>query len=148
MIFIAEVFSHLVKDWNCRPLSEKDFNKICKKLGILVIEDGSDDMKRKGLYTEDEGVPIIFIRPELTGLERLWVLFHELGHHLLHAPATCFFSEGTQHKAEHEASVFASIALIPEQYVRQLYLWDLYEVDEFAAKLFDIRLEVYEAYGV
>lgn len=146
MIFISQVFRRLVKDWNRRPLSEKDFNRLCKRLGILVIEDGSEDMKRKGLYTEEDGVPIIFIRPELKGLERLWVLFHELGHYFLHAPATCFFSESTQHKAEHEASVFAAIALIPEQYVRQMYLWDLYDVDEFASKLFHIRLEVFETY--
>lgn len=105
-------------------------------------------MKRKGLYTEEDGVPIIFIRPELSRLEKLWVLFHELGHYLLHAPATCFFSKSTQHKIEHEANIFAVVALIPEVYVRQLYLWELYEVDEFTSKLFDIRLEIYETYKV
>jgi Zn-dependent peptidase ImmA (M78 family) len=148
VIFIAPIFRKALKGWNKKRFDGKDFDRITKQLGVLVIEDGSEDMVRKGLYTEAKGVPIIFVRPELTGLEKLWVLFHELGHHLLHSPATCYFSESTQHKTEHEASVFAAIALIPQAYVRQMYLWDLYDVDEFAAKLFEIRLEVYEAYKV
>src|SRR5438105_11084410 len=125
MTNISAVFKKLIKDWNRRPLTEKDFFRLCKKLGVFVIEDSSDDMVGNGIYTVIENVPVIFINGRVKGLERLWAMFHELGHHLLHSPATCFFSDNTHHKAQSEANMFAAIALIPERYVRQRYLWEL-----------------------
>jgi Zn-dependent peptidase ImmA (M78 family) len=111
-----------------------------------VVEEDSEDMKWPGVYTVILGIPFIIINARLKGLERLWAMFHELGHHLLHSPETCFFSDSTVHKAQSEANAFAAIALIPENVVRQMPLWELYELDEFTAKLFQIRLEVFEAY--
>lgn len=143
---LAKRFQTLRKGWNKRPLTEKDFFAICKKEGVEVIEEDSEDMRWHGIYTVVLGVPFIVIDARLKGLERLWAMFHELGHHLLHSPDTCFFSESTQHKAQSEANAFAAIALIPEKVVRQMPLWELYELDEFAVKLFQIRLEVFEAY--
>lgn len=148
MMHLAGKFRRLVKGWNRRPLTEADLYAVAERQGVLILEDSTDDMEWNGLYTVIRKTPVIIVRADLKGLERLWTLYHELGHHLLHAPATCFFAEGSQHKAEHEANAFAACALIPERYVRQMYLWDLYEVDEFAAKLFQIRLEVFENYKV
>lgn len=146
MITLAHVFEKLIKDWNKRPLTEKDFYRLCRKLDVFVIEDNSGEMDDNGFYMVIEGVPTIFLNGRLKGLERLWTMFHELGHHILHTPETCFFSESTVHKAQSEANVFAAIALIPEKIVRQRPLWELYELDEFAARLFHIRLEVFEQY--
>jgi Zn-dependent peptidase ImmA (M78 family) len=148
MNLAQDVFKRLIKGWNERPLTEKDFYKLCRKFGILVFEEDSEEMNDKGEYTVVEGVPIIFLDRTLKGLERLWVMFHELGHHLLHAPETCFFSEGTVNKEQSEANAFAACSLIPKPAVTQLYLWDLYDVDEFATKLFDIRLALYDDYKI
>jgi Zn-dependent peptidase ImmA (M78 family) len=146
MILLAHVFKKLIKEWNKRPLTEKDFFKLCKKFKVLVIEDGSNNMVGRGMYMVIEGIPTIFINSRLTGLERLWTMFHELGHHLLHTPETCFFSDSIHHKDQHEANIFAAIALIPENVARQRPLWNLYDLDEFAARLFEIRLEVFDLY--
>ena len=146
MNLLAETIKRTVKAWNVRPLTEDDFWRLCKKNGVLAIEDDSDDMIRQGLYTVVEDVPVIFLHADLRGVERLWTMFHELGHHLLHTPETCFFSEHTYEKAQCEANIFTAIALIPKKVIQQMYLWDLYDVDEFAAKLFQIRLEVFEKY--
>jgi Zn-dependent peptidase ImmA (M78 family) len=148
MICIAKRFQRLRKGWNKRAFTEKDFWAICKSEGVVVIENNTEHMKWNGIYTVLFGVPTIILNARLTGLERLWTIFHELGHHLLHSPETCFFSEGTVNKAQSEANTFAACALIPEKAVRQMYLWELYAVDEFAAKLFQIRLEVFEKYKV
>jgi Zn-dependent peptidase ImmA (M78 family) len=148
MICLANRFKRLRRGWNKRPLTEQDFWALCKKFGVEVYENGGEHMKWKGVYTMLDGIPTIIIDARLAGLEKLWTMFHELGHHLLHSPATCFFSDSTVHKAQSEANAFAAIALIPEQAVRQRYLWDLYEVDEFAAKLFQIRLEIFEMYQI
>src|SRR3954469_11592706 len=143
---LATRFRKLRRGWNRRPLTEIDFWALCKKHGVEVYENGGKHMKWKGVYTVLDDIPTIIVDARLRGLERLWTLFHELGHHLLHSPSTCFFSDSTVHKAQSEANAFAAIALIPQKAVRQMYLWDLYDIDEFAAKLFQIRLEVFELY--
>jgi Zn-dependent peptidase ImmA (M78 family) len=146
MRWVAKKFQGLKKGWNKRPLTEKDFWAICKKEGIEVFEDDTKYMRWKGVYTIIDDTPVIILNAKLAGLERLWTMFHELGHHLLHSPETCFFSDSTVHKAQSEANAFAAIALIPEKAVRQMPLWELYELDEFSVKLFQIRLEVFENY--
>jgi|SRR5947209_1379490 len=148
MICLAHRFRKLRRGWNKRPLTEKDFWALCKKFGVEVYENCGEHMKWKGVYTVLDGIPTIIIHSGLKGLERLWTMFHELGHHLLHSPATCFFSDSTVHKAQSEANAFAAIALIPENVIRQMPLWELYDLDEFAAKLFQIRLEIFEIYKI
>jgi Zn-dependent peptidase ImmA (M78 family) len=148
MFSTSRRFRTLIKNWNKKQLTEADFYRICKKQGVVVLENDTAVMKWKGLYMMIEGVPTIIINAKLKGLERLWAMFHELGHHILHSPSTCFFSESTVHKTQSEANAFAACALIPEQYVRQMYLWNLCDVDEFSAKLFQIRLEIFETYKV
>jgi Zn-dependent peptidase ImmA (M78 family) len=143
---MAKRFRQIRRGWNKRPLTEKDFWALCKQYGIDIVEDDTKHMKWPGIYTVIDDVPTIILKANLKGLERLWAMFHELGHHLLHTPETCFFSDSTVHKVQSEANAFAAIALIPEKVVRQTPLWELYDVDEFAVKLFQIRLEVYEQY--
>ncbi len=148
MISAQGVFKNLIKDWNKRALTEKDFFNLCKKLGVLVFEEDPDCVPGEGVYVVVEGIPVIFINNTLKGLKKLWVMFHELGHHLLHTPETCFFSESTVHKAQSEANLFAAIALLPEPMIRQIPLWEVYEVDEHSANLLQTRLEIFEIYKV
>src|SRR5205085_6608202 len=113
----------------------------CKRFGVLVFEEDPDCVPGDGVYIVIEGIPIIFINNTLTGLKRLWVMYHEFGHHLLHTPETCLFSDSTIHKAQSEANFFAALALLPEPMVRQIPLWEAYEIDEHSAKLLEMRLE-------
>lgn len=148
MILLAHIFKKLIRNWNKRPLNEKDFYRLCKKLGVFVIETDSPNLISKGIYLVVRDIPTIFLDSRMHGMERLWTMFHELGHHILHSPETCFFSETTEHKAQSEANLFAAIALMPEKLVRQIPLWEFYELDEYSAKLFQIRLEVFEMYNL
>jgi Zn-dependent peptidase ImmA (M78 family) len=139
-------FRTLFKDFNRKPLTEKDLLRACRRHGVAVVEEESDDMEWPAFYVVIDGRPTIFLKAGLTGLKRLWALAHELGHHLLHSPATCFFSGDTAGKAEHEANCFAAYALMPEAVVRQIPLWEFYEVNEDSAKLLLIRLEFFDTY--
>lgn len=143
---LARKFRRTIKGWNRRLLTEKDFYAICEKLGVEVVENHTKKMRWKGIYTVIDGIPTIIINAKLKGLERLWTLFHELGHHLLHSPSTCFFDESTLRKTQSEANFFAAYALFPEKIVRQMPLWEIYELDEYAVKLFNMRLEFFELY--
>ena len=148
MKLLADRFKRKVRGLNSRALTERDFYVICEREGIYVAEDDSEDMKWNGIYTIIDGVPVIIIKASLRGLERLWTMFHELGHHFMHTPSTCFFSAATLEKHQSEANAFAAIALIPVKVVRQIPLWELYDIDEFSTKLFQIRLEIFALYKV
>jgi Zn-dependent peptidase ImmA (M78 family) len=148
MILAQDTFKKAVKGWNKRIFTEQDFFRLCKRFGVLVFEEDPDCVPGDGAYVVVEDIPVIFINNTLTGLKRLWVMFHELGHHLLHTPETCLFSDSTIHKAQSEANFFAALALLPEQMVRQIPLWEAYDVDEHSAKLLEMRLEFFENYKV
>lgn len=115
---------------------------------MLFVEIDHEDMEWKGLYTHEFGPPTILINARLRGLERLRVLFHELGHHIFHAPATCFFSDDSLNKAEEEAKAFALVALIPRQMVRGMLSWSLFEDDLLPVELLKQRLKLLELYGI
>lgn len=146
MNILIRKFKRLIKGWNRRALTEKDFYTLCEKFGVAVVENDTKRMRWKGIYTVIDGKPTIIVNAKLKGLERLWTLYHELGHYLLHSPSTCFFDESTLRKTQSEANFFAAYALFPEKWVRQRPLWELYDLDRHSVKLFNIRLEFFEKY--
>jgi Zn-dependent peptidase ImmA (M78 family) len=105
-------------------------------------------LRWKGYYATVDGVPTIVINRELRGIMRLRVLLHEFGHHLLHAPETCFFSDSSVEKTEVEAEVFALVALIPKQMIRKMMSWNLFEDDLLPVELLRQRLKILELYGI
>ena len=148
MRLLAEKVKSLRIGWNKRALTEDDFHKLCKKLGVLLVEVDSDDMIWEGFYALVLGKPTIIINARLRGLERLWVLFHEMGHHLLHTPATCFFSDSTIEKAQAEANAFATIALLPKPMLGKMLTWNLFEDDCFPTKILRARLKILDQFKI
>lgn len=148
MVHLARRARRLKVGWGRRALTEADFHRIRERHGVLFVEIDHEDMEWKGLYTHEFGPPTILINARLRGLERLRVLFHELGHHIFHAPATCFFSDDSLNKAEEEAKAFALVALIPRQMVRGMLSWSLFEDDLLPVELLKQRLKLLELYGI
>jgi Zn-dependent peptidase ImmA (M78 family) len=149
MLFLAEKLKGLDLGWNEKPWTEDDFHQCREAQGIFLSEIEHDAMLWKAFYTVCEGVPTIVVNARLRGIERLHVLLHELGHHLLHAPATCFFSDDMQEKIQFEAEAFAVCALVPESLLRKLLASKDYVEDYgFPAELLRCRLKVLELYGV
>ncbi|HYG10102.1 MAG TPA: ImmA/IrrE family metallo-endopeptidase [Pyrinomonadaceae bacterium] len=148
MIHLARKAKRLRIGWNRRALSEVDFQRLRKKLGVLLVEIDHDDMEWKGLYTHEFGPPTIIINARLRGLERLRVLFHELGHHIFHAPDTCFFSDDSVSKVEDEARAFSLVALIPKKMIGRMMTWSLFEDDLLPVELLKQRLKILELYGI
>lgn len=134
--------------WGRRALTEADFHRVRESHGVLFVEIDHEDMEWTGLYTHEFGPPTIIINARLRGIERLRVLFHELGHHLFHAPATCFFSDDSVNKVEEEAKAFALVALIPKQMIRKMLSWSLFEDDLLPVELLNQRLKLLELYGI
>ena len=115
MQFIVNKISPLCPGWNRRPLTEDDFYRLCKKFRIGVTE---MPLTVSGFYYRVSGRDFIAVDSKLSGPKKLLVLFHELGHFLLHTSesgATANF-HGIQKtsRKEIEADAFALCAVIPK----------------------------------
>jgi Zn-dependent peptidase ImmA (M78 family) len=149
MLFLTDRFRRY--RWNRRAFTEEDFRRIRRREQIELIEyplSGS-----LGFYVAGGGRRFIAIDSRLRGVRRLYVLLHELAHHFLHVPpdvtAAHFFRLRPDTKQEHEAEVFAAVALLPEPLLRRLLSEgaDL-EEEGFTKDVVEFRLKVLDLYGV
>jgi Zn-dependent peptidase ImmA (M78 family) len=132
--------------WNRRVLSEEDFYRICDKEGIEVIE---TPLVTAGFYMVFEEQPYIIINANLRGVRRLHVAFHELAHHLLHAPRSVgFYGLRKDHKSEREAEALALCALIPEPLLRRMLAEEIVEEYGYTWEMLRQRLKVLDEFGV
>ena len=121
MIFALAKFAGLVKAFNRRPLTERDFMKACQNLGITI---GWANMPvLRGFHTSIHGQLTIFLDRKLKGDELIFVAFHELAHAVLHEsrdPVSVNFYNQSESKDEEEADAVALLALIPTKHARHL----------------------------
>lgn len=156
MRFLAAKAKRLRVGWGRKALTEEDVLRLLWWHGVLLL-DVDDEVGRpwyglnwKGYYTTVDGLPTVVINKKLRGIMRLRVLLHEFGHHLFHAPETCFFSEDSVEKTEVEAEIFALVALIPKSMLPRLMTWELFAEDEelLPVRLLKRRKEIYDRYGI
>ena len=148
MRFLADKISKLHIGWNERPLTEADFVALCVRFGIVVDE---QPLGVGGLYYRAMGRDFIAVDSRLRWPEKLGVLFHELGHFLLHCPRTGptagFHGVGRSTRKEREADAFALCALMPRAQIESLRPCD--PIDEgFTPEMVAARYDIYERYGI
>lgn len=147
------MFSLLTKfsrfGWNQRPLTEDDFHRLCRRERIKVVE---LPLRTPGFYLAYKGKSWIAVDARLRGVRRLHVLFHELAHHFLHAPATAvavnYFQVREPPKVRFEAEAFAHIALIPEPLLRRMLASEIEDEYGYPREMLEFRLKVLDRYGV
>lgn len=147
MRFVIDKISQLKTGWNERPLTEADFYRLCKRFRIRVTE---MPLSVGGFYYRVMGRDFIAVDSRLAGAEKLAVLFHELGHFLLHTPASGatanFHGVGRRTRQEREADAFALCALIPRSWLASPTIEELAD-DGFPAEMIAERFAIYERYG-
>jgi Zn-dependent peptidase ImmA (M78 family) len=136
--------------WGRRVLTEEDFYRLCRREKIKVAE---VPLRVLGFYMLCKGKAFIVVDSRLQGVRRLYVSFHELAHYFLHVPAHAtaahFFRLRPDTKQEHEAEVFASVALLPEQRLARLLDTPENEWETgFTTNMVEFRLKVLDMYGV
>ena len=146
MQFIIDKILPLCPAWNERPLTEVDFYHLCKRFRIGVTE---MPLTVSGFYYRVSGRDFIAVDSRLSGAQRVLVLFHELGHYLLHTPdsgATANF-HGVQRSSrkEIEADAFALCALIPKTLLESRSPDELVG-DGIDIKILRERIEIYRRY--
>lgn len=149
MQFFIEKISKLRIKWNKKPLTEEDFYRLCKRYRIGVEE---MPLKVSGFYYCVKGRHFIAIDSRLKPHKKLFVMFHEFAHYLMHAPdrsATAnFHGVGVRTRKEIEADAFALCSLIPKTWIECRTLNELHDYEGFAYEMLRERLAIFESYGI
>ncbi len=149
MLFFIEKISHLRSQWNERSLTEEDFHHLCRRQKIIVQE---MPLRVSGFYYCVLGKHYIAIDSKLKRHKKLFVMFHEFAHYLMHAPNTNetanFHGIGKKTRMEAEADAFALCALIPKTWIENRTTQELIEDEGFLPKIVGERREIYEMYKV
>lgn len=148
MRFFREKIESLVKGWNKRPLTEADFHRLCRRHRITVDE---MPLRVSGFYYCVMGRHFIAIDSKLPLARKLFVMFHEFAHYLMHAPNTnetaSYHGVGRRTRKEEEADLFALVALIPIDMLRDGSVDGLVE-DGFECDMVEKRFAIFEKHGI
>jgi Zn-dependent peptidase ImmA (M78 family) len=149
MRFFFEKISGLAIGWNERPLSESDFYALCRRFGITVDE---MPLSVGGFYYCVMGRHFIALNSGSPPAKKLFVMFHELAHYLMHAPnlneTASYHGVGRQTRKEYEADVFATIALLPQTLIDSKTAAELVDHEGFDPEFVKERLRIMKRYGL
>ncbi|HQX55443.1 MAG TPA: ImmA/IrrE family metallo-endopeptidase [Pyrinomonadaceae bacterium] len=149
MRFLAEKASAACRQWNRKALNEDDFHRICRRLRVSVTE---MPLRTNGFYYSVRGRHFIAIDSRLPPLKRLFVMFHELGHFLLHLPdsgtTANFHGVGHRDRKEREADIFAVCALIPRDWIVGRTADELVSDEGLPPDLVAERAELFRVRGI
>ena len=149
MLLLVETISRLHIDWNVRPLTESDFHKLCRRFKVTVQE---LPLRVGGFYYCLMGRHFIAVDGGLSPQKKLFVMFHEFGHFLLHVPdgtaTASYHGVGRRTRNEIEADVFALCALIPRDWVESEDLAELAADAGLELSQVRERLEIFDRFGI
>lgn len=147
MLFFLDQISELRCGWNTKPLTEEVFHRLCRRKRITVVE---MPLRTNGFYYCVKGRHYIAIDSKLKPFDKLFVMFHEFAHYLMHAPdsgtTANFHGVGNRTRKEKEADAFALCALIPTVWIERRTAEELHEEEGIPEKLLKERREIYEMY--
>jgi Zn-dependent peptidase ImmA (M78 family) len=149
MRFLCDKIKKMGIGWNERPLTESDFYRLCKRFKVSVTE---MPLTTGGFYYRVMGRDFIAVDSKLTPTEKLFVLFHELGHFLFHVPETGatanFHGVGRRTRKECEADVFALCAMIPRAWIESRTHEEPVDDEGFTPPMLIERLNILARYGM
>lgn len=149
MDFFRETILRLRTGWNIRVQTDGDFVRICKrfKIGVTFMP-----LSTPGYYYRCNGRDHIAIDSRLKGKKRLFTMFHELGHYLMHAPETGatanFFGVIENSREEQEADAFAWCCLFPLRLALTKTKAELMAEEGYSVREIERRKTIYERYGI
>ncbi len=149
MLFLLDKISGLHCGWNEKPLTQDDFYRLCRRHKVKVQE---MPLRVSGFYYCLLGRHYIAINSRLRTDKKLFVMFHEFAHYLMHAPDTGvtanFHGVGKKTRKEAEADAFALCAIIPKRWIECRHVNELTDDEGIPESIIKDRLLVYEAYGI
>lgn len=148
MLFLLDKISDLRSGWNQKPLTLDDFYRLCKRHQVKVQE---MPLRVSGFYYCLRGGHYIAINSRLRPHKKLFVMFHEFAHYLMHAPDTGvtanFHGVGKKTRKEAEADAFALCAIIPKTWIESRSVAEIADEEGIPEDILRERLAVYELHG-
>ncbi len=148
MQLLSQKLTAAFPEWNATPVDLAAAESLCETLGIIVEE---MPLEVDGMYFQALGRSVIAVNSRLPAMMRLKILLHEIGHLLLHAPASgvgaAFHDVGMRTRQEFEADLFAVCAILPRTVLLDATRDSLLE-DGFPADLIDERENIARTYGI
>lgn len=149
MQFLVDKIQRLRCAWNKKPLTDTDFYRLCRRKRITVQE---MPLRVSGFYYCLKGRHFIAVDSRMSPQKKLFVMFHEFAHYLMHSPDTGvtanFHGIGKRTRKEAEADAFALCALIPKKWVEERKINELLEDEGFGEQLVRDRFRVFDRYGI
>ena len=149
MRFLLEKITSLKIGWNERPLTERDFYKLCRRHKIVVQE---MPLQVSGFYYSMLGGHYIALDSRLPPGKKLFVMFHEFAHYLMHAPdrgaTASFHGVGRKTRKESEADLFAAVALVPRQWLETRTAFEIASEEGIDPDTISERFRIFEQRGI
>jgi Zn-dependent peptidase ImmA (M78 family) len=151
MFLALAAVSRAVPGFGVRPLTSEDLARACRRLKVKAH---TMPLRVDGFYMfTRRGGARFYVNGNLGELRRLYVGWHEIGHHILHAPrdvTVAFFCNVVpDSKEDREAEAVASIALLPEPKLRRMLASAPEEWEHgFTQEMVEARLRVLDLYGI
>lgn len=144
-MFLQRIAHNRLAEWNRRVLTEADALEFCRSMRIRIVTDSRIDHGQLRYY---KGYTFILISPHLDSAMRLWVLWHEIAHYLLHGYSTTRFSASTLRKKDREANYVASVAMMPRHLVEGRTIDEVAADFGYPREVVVIRYQVWEREGL
>ncbi|MGH9821493.1 MAG: ImmA/IrrE family metallo-endopeptidase [Pyrinomonadaceae bacterium] len=148
MKFLVEKASRLRINWNRRPLTEDDFHRLCKRFRITVQE---MPLTVSGFYYCLKRRHFIAVDSKLPPAKKLFVMFHEFAHFLMHVPESGvtanFHGVGKKTRKEIEADAFALCALVPKTWIEARDERELIDDESLTGEMLHQRQKILQTYG-
>lgn len=127
---------------NTRPATENDFFDYCLANDVDVVFASE---VRKGMYARFAEHDFIFLNSQLYGWPLRYVMFHEIGHQLLHVPGcgrdgSHRFDDVTRSRHHAEAEAVAAYLLLPATTLEAAMRDDEFRNNERLGKLMLARI--------
>lgn len=131
---------------NSRQFTESDFFNVCER-GPVLFKEIAEPFSW-WMVLEDERNCIV-LNSRLRGYERLFTMFHELGHYLMHGgrPLAGDGSAAFTSREEMEADAFATYALYPQSLLVSGELREYESHDTFLRSIRRRRERLFSLYG-
>ena len=149
MLFFLDKISELPCQWNKKPLMQDDFYRLCRRHKVTVQE---MPLRVSGFYYCLMGRHYIAIDSRLRQHKKLFVMFHEFAHYLMHSPDTGvtanFHGIGKKTRKEAEADAFALCAIIPKTWLESRSVAEIAEEDGIPEAMMKDRVQIYATLAI
>lgn len=136
---IPHAAKRIFDDWNINTIGLDRALEHCRQNNISVL---FSPHVSDGFFVVYKGVEMIALNSYLDPQMTLWVLLHEIFHSECHSPETSYFSPSMENKNDHEANVFAAVAMMPRRHIEGCTIDEICYYSNIPRQLVNIRMKV------